>query len=86
MPDDEEYVTASEARQLLDVSRGKLAAMIKSGELPTYPDPRNKLVKLVKKSDIEAWLARAVRPPKKHQARGSEPMEGGQRQQLDHAA
>ena len=86
MPDDEEYVTASEARQLLDVSRGKLAAMIKSGELPTYPDPRNKLVKLVKKSDIDAWLARAVRPPRKHRTRGSEPMEGVERQHLDHAA
>ena len=86
MPDEEEYVTASEARQLLNVSRGKLAAMIKSGELPTYPDPRNKLVKLVRKSDIDSWLARAVRPPRKHRARGSELGKGGQSQQLDRAA
>ena len=85
MTEPETYVTASEARQLLDVSRGKLAAMIKSGELPTYPDPRNKLVKLVKRSDIDAWLARAVRPPRKHQP-GARQEEGGAQQKLIRAA
>lgn len=59
----EEYVTATQALALLQVSKSKLAAMIKSGELPTYPNPRHKQVKLIKKADIDAWLSRAPRLP-----------------------
>ncbi len=66
MGDEETYVTATEAREILQVSKGKLTAMIKSGEMPTYPDPRHKQAKLIKMSDITAWLAKAVRPPRSH--------------------
>jgi excisionase family DNA binding protein len=59
----EEYVTATQALALLQVSKSKLAAMIKSGELPTYPNPRHKQVKLIKKADIDAWLSRAPQLP-----------------------
>ena len=66
MNDEERYVTATEARAFLQVSKGKLTAMIKNGEIPTYPDPRHKQAKLIKMSDIHAWLAKAVRPPRPH--------------------
>lgn len=68
MGDEDTYVTATEARALMQVSKGKLTAMIKSGEIPTYPDPRHKQAKLIKMSDINAWLAKAVRPPRPHRA------------------
>jgi hypothetical protein len=64
MPTQSEYVTAAEALELLEVSEGKLTAMLKSGELPWRPNPRNKRVKLIKRSDIEAWLANAPPPNK----------------------
>jgi Uma2 family endonuclease len=63
MPIQSEYVTAAEALKLLEVSEGKLTAMLKSGELPWRPNPRNKRAKLIRRSDIEAWLANA--PPSK---------------------
>jgi Uma2 family endonuclease len=59
-----EYVTAAEALELLEVSEGKLTAMLKSGELPWRPNPRNKRAKLIKRSDIQAWLA--IAPPPKN--------------------
>jgi Uma2 family endonuclease len=60
-----EYVTAREALALLEVSEGKLTAMLKSGELSWRPNPRNKRAKLIKRADIEAWLANAPLPPKR---------------------
>jgi excisionase family DNA binding protein len=65
----ETYVTASEARVIMDVSKTKLAKMLKTGELPFISDPRDQKVKLIKRSDIDAWLAKAVRPPHKPQRR-----------------
>lgn len=87
MGDDEQYVTATEARELLQVSKGKLTAMIKSGEMPTYPDPRHKQAKLIKMSDIHAWLAKAVRPPRSHKPMRQVPPErGGDDQNIGRAA
>ena len=60
----EEYLTVTEARKLMLVSENKIASMIKSGELPTIPNPRNKSSKLIPRSAVDAWLEQAaVRPP-----------------------
>ncbi len=64
MSNTSEYVTAADALELLEVSEGKLTTMLKSGELPWRPNPRNKRAKLIKRSDIEAWLANAPPPNK----------------------
>lgn len=82
-----EYVTATEAKELLGVSEYKMTAMLKSGEMPWYPDPRNKRAKLIKRSDIEEWLAKAVRPRTQWQRRkeAAEP-EGEPSQENDRAA
>ena len=58
----EEYVTATEATHLLDVSKVKMAKLLRSGEIPHIPDPRNERAKLIKRSDIDAWVAKAPRP------------------------
>lgn len=57
-----EYVTATEATHLLDVSKVKMAKVLRNGEIPFTLDPRNERAKLIKRSDIDAWLAKAVRP------------------------
>jgi excisionase family DNA binding protein len=62
-----EYVTTTEAIQMLDVSKGKMAKLIRTGQIPYTSDPRNERAKLIKRSDIEAWLAKAVRPKIPHQ-------------------
>src|SRR5260370_18351948 len=62
-----EYVTATEATRLLDVSKTKMAKLLRSGEIPYIQDPRNERAKLVKRSDIDAWLAKAPRPRVPHQ-------------------
>lgn len=87
MGDDETYVTATEARELLQVSKGKLTAMIKNGEILTYPDPRHKQAKLIKMSDIQAWLAKAVRPPRPHRVPSQEGQRGrGDAEKINRAA
>lgn len=65
MKGESEYVTAGEALALLDVSEGKLTAMLKSGELAWRPNPRNKRAKLIKRADIDAWLANAPLPSRR---------------------
>ncbi len=56
------YVTASAARLLLRVSKTKMAAMLRAGEMPWVPDPANKRAKLIRTADIAAWNARRLRP------------------------
>ncbi len=65
----EEYVTATEATHLLDVSKVKMAKLLRSGEIPYISDPRNERAKLIKRSDIDAWLAKAPRPKVPHRRR-----------------
>lgn len=65
----EEYVTATEATHLLDVSKVKMAKLLRSGEIPHIRDPRNERAKLIKRSDIDAWLAKAPRPRVPHRRR-----------------
>jgi len=68
----EKYVTATEATKLLDVSKAKMAKLLRSGEIPYFPDPRNARAKLIKQSDIDAWLAKAPRP-RVHPQRRAQP-------------
>jgi len=59
MPED--LITVKEARALLGVGTRKIAALIASGTLPTQPDPLDERVKLIKRSDVDALLARSKR-------------------------
>ena len=63
----EEYLTSTEAKQYLGVSEYKMARLLESGEIVWQPDPFKKHAKLIKKSDLDAWLAKAPRRPKRHQ-------------------
>jgi hypothetical protein len=49
----EEYITLTQAREILGVSRVKIARMVREGELVTISDKRDARVKLVKRSDVE---------------------------------
>jgi excisionase family DNA binding protein len=69
-----EYVTATEAARLLDVSKGKMAKLLSSGEIPYISDPRNERAKLIKRSDIDTWLAKAPRPKVPHRRRDQQPI------------
>jgi excisionase family DNA binding protein len=84
--EEEEYVTATQALALLQVSKSKLAAMIKSGELPTYPNPRHKQVKLIKKADIDTWLSRAPQLPRRRTPTTLPTQEGGLPRGINRAA
>lgn len=53
----ETLITTRKAREMLGVSRGKMTDMIEKGEILTYPNPLDKRVKLIRKSDVEALLA-----------------------------
>ena len=63
--DQEEYLTSTEAKQYLGVSEYKMARLLESGDIVWQPDPFKKHAKLIKKSDLDAWLAKAPRRPKK---------------------
>ena len=56
--DRDEYMTVTEARRLLRVSKGKMAKLIREGNLPNEDDPLDERVKLVKRSDAEALMKR----------------------------
>ena len=69
-----EYVTATEATRLLDVSKGKMAKLLETGEIPYISDPRNARAKLVKRDDINAWLTKAPRPKVPHRRQSQQPV------------
>jgi excisionase family DNA binding protein len=69
-----EYVTATEATRLLDVSKAKMAKLLSNGEIPYVSDPRNERAKLIKRTDIDAWLAKAPRPKVPHRRRNQQPI------------
>jgi excisionase family DNA binding protein len=76
---EEEYLTSTEAMELLGVSQGKMTSLLKSGEFATYTDPGDKRLKLIKKADVEAWLARRVRkrnPYRRREKPATSPHEG----------
>lgn len=59
----EEYITATEARQLMGVTESKMTALLRDGEIPYKVSLRDKRVKLLKRTDVEAWIERAGPPP-----------------------
>lgn len=63
-----ELVTTKQAMKIMGIGSGKMAELIRTGELPTYPDARNKKAKLIARTDIDVWLRRAS-PPGTYQRR-----------------
>jgi excisionase family DNA binding protein len=49
-----ELMTVGEAREYLGVGKAKMAKLIHDGVLPTQPDPLDKRIRLIKRSDVEA--------------------------------
>lgn len=62
----EGFVTLGQAQSRLKVSRTTLHRILREGRLPTFEDPRNKRVKLVKVEDVEEMLK--PRQPEKNAA------------------
>lgn len=52
-----EYITVHEAREMLRVSRSKMARLISEGTLETRDYPLDKRIKLVRRSDVEQLAA-----------------------------
>lgn len=50
------FLTLGQAQARLRVSRMTLHRIVSEGGLPTYADPRNKRVKLVKVEDVDDLL------------------------------
>ena len=63
-----ELVTTKQAMKIMGIGSGKMAQLIRTGELPSYPDARNRKAKLITRMDIDAWLRRAS-PPGTYQRR-----------------
>lgn len=55
----EDYITATQARQMMGISSVTLARMIEQGELTVYPSKRHKQVKLLKVADVQKWIKEA---------------------------
>jgi hypothetical protein len=59
----DELLTVGQARELLGVGKRKMAELLKAGRegqpggLPSQPDPLDKRIKLVWRSDVEALRA-----------------------------
>jgi hypothetical protein len=57
LPDD--LLTTAQVRAFLRISKQKMAQLIASGELHTRPDPLDGRVKLIRRSEVDALLARS---------------------------
>jgi hypothetical protein len=62
MTEKSEYVTATQAREMLGIGSAKMAELIANGTLPTTDNPLNKRVKLVRRADVEKLMALYPRP------------------------
>jgi excisionase family DNA binding protein len=58
MPTDD-LLTTGQAQQLLGVSRRTMARLIATGELHTQMDPLDRRIKLIRRSEVDALLARS---------------------------
>jgi hypothetical protein len=70
----EEYLTITEAKVYLGVSEYKIGKLVygdpQKGTTPAFPsipNPYREGSRLIKRSDLDAWLASAPRRPKKFQ-------------------
>lgn len=73
MSEEPEYLTMSEARRYIQVSEYKLNRLLFGDErrgvkpvLPYIDNPYHQGSRLIKRSDLDAWLAQVPRRPKKH--------------------
>ncbi len=64
MPELPEYLTVTEARVMLGVSKGKMAEWLADGTLEWVESPYNKRAKLIRREDVER-LARQPRSSRK---------------------
>jgi hypothetical protein len=60
--EESEYVTATQARQMLGIGPSKMAELIANGTLKTTENPFNKRAKLVRRADVEKLMALYPRP------------------------
>lgn len=60
----EEYLTLTEARLYISVSEYKMQRLVADGALPAIENPYHKGSRLIRKADLDAWLAKAPRRPK----------------------
>lgn len=61
--DADEYISVAEARELLRVSKPRMAKLLAEGTLAWEPNPVDRRSKLVKRADVQA-LARKAGPGK----------------------
>jgi excisionase family DNA binding protein len=54
-----DLMTVGEARDYLGVGKVKMAKLIKDGVLPTEPDPLDKRIRLIKRTDVEQLAERS---------------------------
>lgn len=60
----DEYITIAEARELLGVSKPKMAELIKRGALNATEDPLDRRYKRVLRSDVERLAAESAKRSK----------------------
>ena len=61
MPEEEEYLTVTQVRELAGLNKVRMAELIRNGTFTTVPDERDARVKLIARSQVEAWLKRQRR-------------------------
>ena len=54
-----EYISVAEARDLLGVSKTRIAEMVKHGELTAEANPVDRRGKLLRRAEVEALAAKA---------------------------
>ena len=67
MTDDQEYFNIQETAEVLGVTRRRIWAMVKAGEIDSLPNPLDRRETLIPRSEIER-LRKFARPPKKEVA------------------
>jgi hypothetical protein len=55
----DDLLTTGQVQQLLGVSRRTMARLIATDELHTQPDPLDRRIKLIRRSEVDALLARS---------------------------
>ena len=55
----DDLLTTAQVREMLGVSKKKMARLIASGELHTQPDPLDERIKLIRRSEVDALIARS---------------------------
>ena len=55
----DELLTTAQVRAILGISKVKMAQLIANGELHTQPDPLDKRIKLIRRSEVDALLGRS---------------------------